>query len=91
MIGVFVAGDACPKAARSGAATIATVYFTRTAMLRINMRQIEIFDAVMSSGGFKAASRQLNVSVPNVSKVIALLEQRRFCRNKDAGRRMAEK
>lgn len=49
-------------------------------MLRINMRQIEIFDAVMNSGGFKAASRQLSVSVPNVSKVIALLEQRLgFC------------
>jgi DNA-binding transcriptional LysR family regulator len=44
--------------------------------MQINMRQIEIFDAVMRHGGFTAASQQLNVSTPNVSKTISLLEHR---------------
>jgi len=48
-------------------------------MSRINMRQIEIFDAVMRFGGFTAASEQLNVSTPNVSKTISLLEYRLGC------------
>ncbi|MDM8359575.1 MULTISPECIES: LysR family transcriptional regulator [Pandoraea] len=50
--------------------------FDMRANMQINMRQIEIFDAVMRHGGFTAAAQQLHVSTPNVSKTISLLEYR---------------
>jgi DNA-binding transcriptional LysR family regulator len=40
----------------------------------LNIRQIEIFKAVMECGSVSAAARRLNVSQPSVSKHLSLLE-----------------
>lgn len=42
----------------------------------LNIRQIEVFKAVMDTGSVSAAARHLNVSQPSVSKQLALLEAR---------------
>jgi len=42
----------------------------------MNIRQIEIFKAVMECGSVSAAARRLNVSQPSVSKHLSLLELR---------------
>ncbi len=41
----------------------------------MNIRQIEIFKAVMESGSVTAASQKLNISQPAVSKYLKLLEE----------------
>lgn len=45
-------------------------------MGRINLRQIEVFRAVMSTGTISGASRLLHVSQPAVSRLLAHTEQR---------------
>lgn len=42
----------------------------------LNIRQIEVFKAVMECGSVSEAARQLNVSQPSVSKHLSLLEDR---------------
>lgn len=42
----------------------------------LNIRQIEVFKAIMDTGSVSAAARHLNVSQPSVSKQLALLESR---------------
>lgn len=42
----------------------------------LNIRQIEVFKAIMDTGSVSAAARRLNVSQPSVSKQLALLESR---------------
>ncbi|WP_027349691.1 LysR family transcriptional regulator [Halotalea alkalilenta] len=41
----------------------------------MNLRQIEIFHAILQSGSISAAARALNVSQPNVTRVLAHAEQ----------------
>lgn len=41
----------------------------------MNLRHIEIFHAIMRSGSISGASRRLNVSQPNVTRVLAHAEQ----------------
>ncbi|WP_106477716.1 LysR family transcriptional regulator [Phytohalomonas tamaricis] len=41
----------------------------------MNLRHIEIFHAIMRSGSISSASRRLNVSQPNVTRVLAHAEQ----------------
>lgn len=44
-------------------------------MLAISQRHIEVFRAVMSSGGVTAAANALNSSQPTVSRALARMER----------------
>ena len=42
----------------------------------MNLRQIEVFRAIMLTGGVSDAARSLNVSQPNVSRLLRHTEDR---------------
>lgn len=44
--------------------------------MRLNLRQIEVFRAIMQAGSISRAARLLNVSQPAVSRLLAYTEQR---------------
>ena len=44
-------------------------------MMKMNIRQIEVFKAIMDSGSVTAAGQYLNVSQPSISKHLKLLEE----------------
>lgn len=46
----------------------------------MNLRDLEVFAAVVSAGSFAAASRQLGVSAMTTTRVVAALEQELGCR-----------
>lgn len=41
----------------------------------MRLRHIEVFQAIVDTGSISAAARQLNVSQPNVSRVLSHAEQ----------------
>lgn len=51
-----------------------------TEIVTINIRDLEIFSAIVAAGSFAAASRQLGVSTMTTTRVVASLEQEFGCR-----------
>lgn len=47
-----------------------------TVAMKLNLRQIEIFRAIMITGSISGAARMLNVSQPGVSRLLAHIEDR---------------
>src|SRR5471032_3000145 len=48
----------------------------RLRLMKLNLRQIEVFRAIMLSGSISGASKLLYVSQPAVSRLISYTEQR---------------
>ena len=80
-VGMDGCGDQCPRV--GGASLVAMVgcackslQFRPNwlALVTMNLRQIEIFRAVMSAGSITGAARLLHVSQPSVSRMVRHLE-----------------